>query len=68
MKKDQYENLSGINKRIKELDSVAYENLSKINQSNKMFNKNVTDAFNEIAQVKQSLKTMGQDPNMISRY
>jgi len=68
MEKDQYESLTKINKRIKELDTVAYGNLDKISQSNKVFNKNVTDAFNEIMQLKQNIKTLGQDPNMLSRY
>ncbi len=68
MEKDQYESLSSINKRIKELDAVAYENLNKIQQSNKVFNKNVTDAFNEITQLKQNIKVLGQDPNMLTRY
>ncbi len=68
MEKDQYESLSSINKRIKELDTVAYANLDKINQSNKVLNKNVTDAFNEIMQLKNNLKALGQDPNMLSRY
>ena len=68
MEKDQYESLSNINKRIKELDTVAYENLNKIQQSNQVFNKNVTDAFNEIGQLKTNLKTLAQDPNMLSRY
>ncbi|MCH9715947.1 MAG: hypothetical protein K0U52_02530 [Gammaproteobacteria bacterium] len=68
MEKDQYESLSEINKRIKELDEVAYKNVETIKQSNQVFNKNATDAFNEIAQLKQSLKILGQDPNMVSRY
>ncbi len=68
MEKDQYESLSVINKRIKELDAVAYKNVETIKQSNQVFNKNATDAFNEIAQLKQSLKILGQDPNMVSRY
>jgi archaellum component FlaC len=68
MEKDQYESLSSINKRIKELDAVAYENLNKIQQSNQVFNKNVTDAFNEIQQLKTNLKALAQDPNMLSRY
>lgn len=68
MEKDQYESLSEINKRIKELDAVAYKNVENIKQSNQVFNKNVTDAFNEITQLKQNLKILGQDPNMISRY
>jgi len=68
MEKDQYESLSEINKRIKELDAVVYKNVETIKQSNQVFNKNVTDAFNEITQLKQSVKILGQDPNMISRY
>ncbi len=68
MEKDQYESLGNINKRIKELDTVVYGNMDKIKQSNQVFNKNVTDAFNEITQLKQNLKILGQDPNMLSRY
>ena len=68
MEKDQYESLSGINKRIKELDNVAYKNVETIKQSNQVFNKNITDAFNEITQLKQNIKILGQDPNMLSRY
>jgi len=68
MEKDQYESLGNINKRIKELDTVVYGNLDKIKQSNQVFNKNVTDAFNEIQQLKSRLKALGQDPNMLNRY
>ena len=68
MEKDQYAALSEINKRIKELDTVAYGNGSKIEQSNKVFNKNVTDAFNEINGLKQNIKGLLQDPNIIDRY
>lgn len=68
MEKDQYESLGNINKRIKELDSVAYENLNKIQQSSQVFNKNITDAFNEIQQLKTNLKALAQDPNMLTRY
>ena len=60
--------MTKINKRIKELDTVVYGNVDKIKQSNKVFNKNVTDAFNEITQLKQNIKILGQDPNMLSRY
>lgn len=68
MEKDQYESLGNINKRIKELDTVVYGNMDKIKQSNQVFNKNVTDAFNEIQQLKNRLKALGQDPNMLNRY
>jgi len=68
MEKDQYESLSEINNHIKELDAVVYKNVETIKQSNQVFNKNVTDAFNEITQLKQNLKILGQDPNMLNRY
>ena len=61
MEKDQYENLGNINKRIKELDTVVYGNLDKIKQSNKVFNKNLSDVFSEIQQLKQNFKALSQD-------
>jgi len=59
MEKDQYESLSEINKRIKKLDNVAYKNVETIKQSNQVFNKNITDAFNEIPQLKTNYKNLG---------
>ena len=68
MEKDQYENLSGINQRIKELDTVAYENLSKIEFASGANEKNFSTVFSEIQQVKNALKIIAQDPNMTSNY
>ena len=68
MEKDQYENLSTLTKRIGELDKLANATNNRLGESNKVFNKNVTDAFNEIQQLKNRLKALGQDPNMLSRY
>lgn len=61
MEKDQYENLGNINKRIKELDTVVYGNADKIKQSNQVFNKNLSDVFSEIQQLKQNFKALSQD-------
>jgi peptidoglycan hydrolase CwlO-like protein len=61
MEKDQYENLGNINKRIKELDTVVYGNLEKIDQSNQVFTKNMSDAFSEIQQLKNNIKLLSQD-------
>ena len=61
MEKDQYENLGNINKRIKELDTVVYGNVDKIKQSNQVFNKNLSDVFSEIQQLKQNFKALSQD-------
>tara|TARA_R110001592_G_scaffold127338_1_gene339056 strand:+ start:1089 stop:1496 length:408 start_codon:yes stop_codon:yes gene_type:complete len=68
MEKDQYESLSEINKKLLELDNVASKNSNDLKQSNQVFNKNVTDAFNEIMQLKNNIKVLIQDPNMSSRY
>mgnify|MGYP000981116976 CR=1 FL=1 len=68
MEKDQYESLSGINKRIKELDKVAYSTLDKVQFASKSNEKNFGTVFSEIQQLKNNLKALGQDPNMLSRY
>ena len=68
MEKDQYESLSGINKRMKELDTVAYSTLDKVQFASKSNDKNFGTVFSEIQQLKNNLKALGQDPNMLSRY
>ena len=68
MEKDQYESLSSINKRIKELDAVAYDNVSKLKFAGESNDKNFGTVFSEIQQLKNNLKALGQDPNMLSRY
>ena len=68
MEKDQYAAISEINQKLKELDNVANKNTLDLKQSNQVFNKNVTDAFNEIMQLKNSVKVLIQDPNMTSNY
>jgi len=61
MEKDQYESLSSINKRIKELDVVAYENLNKIQLASEANNKNFGTVFSEIQQIKKNFKALSQD-------
>jgi hypothetical protein len=68
MEKDQYENLSEINKTIKRIETRVNKNIDMIGQSNAVFTKNSSDAFNEIQQLKNNLKSLGQDPNMLNRY
>ena len=68
MEKDQYESISEINKKIKEIGELAQANNSKLTETTKVFNKNLSDAFNEIQQTKKSLKALGQDPNFLNRY
>ena len=68
MEKDQYKNLSKINERLKALDELANANSTRISESNTVNTKTMTDAFNEIQQIKNNLKALGEDPNFLNRY
>ena len=68
MEKDQYANMSEINTKLEELFSITDSNARKQNESNKVHTKNTSDAFNEIQQLKNNLKALGQDPNFLNRY
>lgn len=68
MEKDQYENLSGINKELKHIGDIAMANNKRIGDNAAVFNKNVTDLIQQITLIKSNLKALGQDPNSLSRY
>ena len=68
MEKDQYESLSEINRRINELDAVAYDNLEKLKFAGEANDRNFGKIFNEIQTLKNNIKALGQDPNFVSRY
>jgi hypothetical protein len=68
MEKDQYESLSEISRRINELDAVAYKNLENAGLTRQTNDSNFGKIFNEIQQLKTNIKTLGQDPNFLSRY
>ena len=68
MEKDQYESVSEINQRIKELDTVVYDTLDKVKFASGSNEKNFSTVFSEIAQLKQNIKALAQDPNMLTRY
>ena len=68
MEKDQYESLSEINGKLRDGILLAEANNRKIADNAKVFNKNITDAFTQIQQLRGNIKILGQDPNMSSRY
>jgi proteasome assembly chaperone (PAC2) family protein len=68
MEKDQYESVSEINKRIEKLDTLLKDTIGKIEFASQSNNKNFSTSFNEIQQLKNNIKALGQDPNMLSRY
>ena len=61
MEKDQYESLSNINKSIGELDRIARDNLDKIKFASGANDKNFSNVFSEIQQLKQNFKALSQD-------
>jgi len=68
MEKDQYESLSGMNKKMEEIDKLTNSMNNRVNSEGKLVDKNLKEIFNEIQQIKKGLKVLGQDPNMLSRY
>jgi hypothetical protein len=68
MEKDQYESLSEINGKLRDGILLAEANNRKIADNAKVFNKNVTDAFTQIQQLRSNIKALAQDPNMSSNY
>ena len=68
MEKDQYENLSEINKTISEVKGLAVSNKDKALKTELYQNGNIEKAFNEIQTMKNQIRALGEDPNFISRY
>lgn len=68
MDNDQYESIAEINRRIKELNTVAYGNLDKINFADQKTDGNFSTIFTELGQLKQTVKIMGQDPNFTRTF
>jgi len=61
MEKDQYENLGNINKRIDKMDKIVNDNLDKIKFANQSSDKNFSNVFSEIQQIKKNFKALSQD-------
>jgi flagellar motility protein MotE (MotC chaperone) len=68
MEKDQYESLSELNKELGSIRKLANATNQKLGESNQVFNKNINDVVREIQQIKNNVKIMGQDPNVIDRF
>ena len=68
MEKDQYESLSELNKELGSIRKLANVTNQKLGESNQVFNKNINDVVREIQQIKNNVKIMGQDPNVIDRF
>ena len=68
MEKDQYENLSEINKTISAVKALAVSNKDKALKTEINQNNDIAKAFTEIQTMKNQIRALGEDPNFISRY
>lgn len=68
MEKDQYESVSEINKEIKALGTSLNETVGRMDFAMKSNEKNFSTVFNDVQQLKNNVKILGQDPNFVSRY
>ena len=68
MEKDQYESVSEINKKIDEVGNMAYKNKENIKVDKAFYEENFKTVYNELQQLKLNVKTLSQDPNMLTKY
>jgi hypothetical protein len=61
MEKDQYQNLSKINKDIESLRSITLDTKSKLEFAMGSSDKNFSSVFSEIQQLKTNFKALSQD-------
>jgi len=68
MEKENYSSITELNDLVNKVHQIANKNTLKLTDSNKVFNKNLADAFSEINTLKQNIKGFLRDPNTIDRY
>lgn len=61
MEKDQYKNLNTLSKQIDAVSELANATNNRLGETNKVFNKNLSDVFTEIQQIKKNFKALSQD-------
>ncbi len=68
MKKDSYENLTKIKKRIGVMGDDIINIQKTLNNDVSATEKNFNKAFSEIQTIKSQFKSLVQDPNFLNRY
>jgi len=67
LKEDSYQDLSGINKQLLELNKFSNAMNNRFGDSIKYSEKQLSGVFSEIQQLKNNIKALNQDPNIINR-
>ena len=68
MEKDQYENLSNINKRVSEMDKILSDVGVKITRMQDETENVVNRLASDIVTVRNNIKGLSEDPNFLNRY
>jgi septal ring factor EnvC (AmiA/AmiB activator) len=64
MEKDQYENLTNINDKIRHISGLVDSNIN----SHRVVEEEFKNVKNEIHSIKMNIKALNDDPNFLSRY
>ena len=67
LKEDSYNNIAEVNKQLSELNKMSNAMNIRFGEANKVTEKQLSRAFSEIQQLKNNIKTLGQDLNILNR-
>ena len=67
LKEDSYNNIAEINKQLSELNKMSNAMNIRFGEANKLAEKQLSGAFSEIQQIKNNIKALNQDPNILNR-
>ena len=67
LKEDSYNNIAEVNKQLSELNKMSNAMNIRFGEANKIAEKQLSGAFSEIQQLKNNIKALNQDPNILNR-
>ena len=67
LNEDSYHNISEVNKQLSELNKMSNAMNVRFGEANKIVEKQLSTAFSEIQQLKNNIKALNQDPNILNR-
>lgn len=67
LNEDSYHNISEVNKQLSELNKMSNAMNVRFGEANKIAEKQLSAAFSEIQQLKNNIKALNQDPNILNR-
>lgn len=67
LKEDSYNNIAEVNKQLSELNKMSNAMNIRFGEANKIAEKQLSAAFSEIQQLKNNIKALNQDPNILNR-